>query len=115
MGCNKHHQNVLPCIAKGHNIWDVRRMRPWLGLELMRAQGFPKDLKLKYDPHDPSIPAHIHSIISKHFKGKAKEVTDGDMRNMAGNTMTIPVMGILQVIPKLSLRSINGAPYWNFV
>ena len=102
MGCNKHHQNVLPCIAKGHNLWDVRRMRPWLGLQLMMAQGFPKDMKLKYDPDDPSIPQHIHPIISREFKNKAKEVTDSDLRNMAGNTMTIPVMGILQVATKLS-------------
>ena len=92
---NKYFTHMLPCISKNHTVWNVQEMRPWLGHQLMMAQGFPKSMKLEFDPTDESIPKHIRDTISKRLK--KRKVSDLDLKHMAGNTMTIPVMGILEV------------------
>ena len=55
MSRNKHYKNLIPCITRGHTMWDVLNMRPLLGLQLMMAQGSPNDLKAQFDPADASI------------------------------------------------------------
>jgi len=87
-------ENVLPCISKNHTIWDVVNMKPWLGLELMRAQGFPEDCKLKFSLQDPTIPPHIKTAIAGRLR--KSELSDYDLHAMAGNTMSIPIMFLLQ-------------------
>ena len=94
MARNKFNLDILPCITKSHMIWDVRKGRPWLGSELMQAQGFPKDMKLYYDPDDETLPPSIHNAIAR--LGRTS-VSDRELKHMAGNTMTIPIMGIIQV------------------
>ena len=94
MSRNKFNLDVLPCITKSHVIWNVKKGRPWLGNELMQAQGFPKDMKLFYDPDDKTLPPSIHNAIAR--LGKTG-ISDRELKHMAGNTMTIPIMGILQV------------------
>jgi len=96
MARNKFNQDLLPCITKSHTIWDVRRGQPWLGKQLLWAQGFPRDMKRRYNPEDSSIPKHIHDAISMRLNGKTY-VSDADLKKMAGNTMTVPIMGLLQV------------------
>jgi hypothetical protein len=76
-------------------IWNVKKGRPWLGQELMQAQGFPKDMKLRYDPNDETLPVAIHNAITR--LNRHMTVTDSDLKKMAGNTMTVPIMGLLQV------------------
>jgi len=100
MGRNKHNQNVLPCISRKALIWDVENMRPWFGLELMMAQGFPKDLKLSFNPDDAALPEPIRTAICR--ETTKRSLTDRDLKKIAGNTMTIPIMGILQVAEVIS-------------
>jgi hypothetical protein len=94
-GRNKHHENVIPCITKHHTIWDVENCRPLIGLQLMMAQGFSKDVKLHYNSEDPTIPSNIKKVIEKELKKRS--VTDLDLNRMSGNTMTLAIMGLLQV------------------
>lgn len=65
----------------------------------MMAQGYSKDVKLHFDPADPSNQSNnypsINDVVTRELKKRS--VTDGDLSKMAGNTMTIPIMGILQV------------------
>lgn len=76
-------------------------MRPWSGIELMMVQGFSPDLKLEFDAKDEGVPAHIRQIIQRHLTKRA--VTSHDLKQMAGNTMTQPIMLILQVSAGLAL------------
>ena len=108
---NKAAIGLLPCITKSHTVWDVQGQKPWLGLQLMMAQGFPSNMKLKFDPSNHSkeetIPSNMRTIISDRLGGKC-ELNDRDLKQMAGNTMTIPIMGLLQVArggPTLLLKS----------
>ena len=107
---NKSNLDVLPCITKSHMIWDVRKGRPWLGSELMQAQGFPKDMKLVYDPDDETLPPSIHNAIAR--LGRTC-VSDRELKHMAGNTMTIPIMGILQVRRGQSVMSTFRIPTYS--
>ena len=70
-------------------------MRPWLGLQLMMVQGFAPDYKLQFNEDDTDITKEISQAILLRL-GK-QEVTDADLHQMAGNTMTIPVMMAIQV------------------
>jgi hypothetical protein len=104
--------NLLPCISKGHTVWDVRRMRPWLGVELMMVQGFDPKAKCKFDPLDQgileSLPERIVEAIERmHPKW---EVSDLDLKRMAGNTMTVPVMMLLQAFPVSPSTQIHRHP-----
>jgi hypothetical protein len=97
MGRHKHKstEGLLPCITKGHRLWNVKKMRPWLGKELLRAQGFPKDVKTTFNEDDQHVPAPIKDAISQRL-GR-KDITDMECMKLAGNTMTVPLMMLLQV------------------
>ena len=88
--------NIIPSLAKGSKIWDVARMQPWLSLELMAAQGFPTDSKLSFSEEDMEIPQHVKDAILQRVK--YKDVSDSDLHRMAGNTMSVPIMVLLQVV-----------------
>ena len=59
------------------------------------AQGFPSNMKLKFDPGDQTVPEATRTAIAKRLS--KREVSDLDLKHMAGNTMTVGVIGILQV------------------
>jgi hypothetical protein len=97
LGRNKHLSNlgVLPCITKKHTLWDVVRRKPWSGMELLLAQGFREDMKLSAcEPH-LGLEAGIEQTIRERLGKEA--LLDQDLRNLAGNTMTVPIMMMLQV------------------
>ena len=108
MGRNKSQADIVPCISKKHTIWDLKRQKPWFGKELMLVQGFPKDISLSLDDNSKSIPARIRSTLQRM---SSTTVSDTDLLRMAGNTMTVPVMMILQVrwpsLAKPTLRYIK--------
>ena len=96
---NKHHTDLIPCILRTHTIWDVANMRPVIGLQLLMAQGFPADLKLNFDPETDvdHMDPHKFRCLSKFVAETGRtRVDDVDLRSMAGNTMTVQVMGIIQ-------------------
>lgn len=93
---------VLPCISKGHTIWDVQRQVPWLGFELLMAQGFPRDVQTIFQD-TPETPNSIRRAIKSINK---TSVSDCELRQLAGNTMTVPVMMLLQVAHSIHIRSI---------
>ena len=108
MARNKRHQDLLPCITKHHTLWNVKRMRPWLGVELLLVQGFhasPDDrIVTDFFPNDPNISDRVKRVLSTSFKSKSNRtyVTDHELREMAGNTMTVGAMGILQAWVEIS-------------
>lgn len=106
---NKHPSwsGVLPCIPKNHVLWDVNRARPWIGFELMMAQGFPNTLKTGV-AKDHDLPMNVQKAILRlmHTHGQHRKecsVTDRDLCALAGNTMTVPIMMLLQVLPSVIL------------
>ena len=93
--------DYLQCISRGHKIWDIGRRRPWLGLELMRLQGFPDDVKLEFR-EDTVARASVREAILERLEKTL--VTDTDLHSLAGNTMTVPVMMLLQVALEIYRR-----------
>ena len=79
-------------------MWDVANMRPVLGLQLLMAQGLPADLKLHFDPTDvDDMDPFQFDCVSKFVEETGRtRVDDADLKSMAGNTMTVQVMGIIQ-------------------
>jgi hypothetical protein len=112
MARKKSSTHILPCITKSHVIWNVSDGVPWLGKQLLCVQGFPKDLKFHYNDQDKAISKPIHTAIQSRLRGKVK-ITDLDLRCMAGNTMSVPVMGALQVavVIQLSTEGQNRRSY----
>jgi hypothetical protein len=86
----------LPCISKTHTFFNVALQRPWTGWELLLAQGFPADMKTRFDPEDTGVPLQSRDAIVNRLGGKV-QVSDIDLKAMAGNTMSVPVMLLLQV------------------
>jgi hypothetical protein len=80
-------------------MWDVANMRPVIGLQLLMAQGFPADLKLSFDPETDGDHMDLYQFgcVSKFVAATGRtRVDDASLRSMAGNTMTVQVMGIIQ-------------------
>ena len=69
-------------------------------------------MKLRYNDQDKAISKPIHTAIQSRLRGKVK-ITDLDLRCMAGNTMSVPVMGALQVavVIQLSTEGQNRRSY----
>jgi hypothetical protein len=80
-------------------MWDLANMRPVLGLQLLMAQVFLPDVKLNFDDTNAASPAYLTKFVQETGK---KRVTDVDLKSMAGNTMTVQVMGIIQAGVKRS-------------
>ena len=83
-----------------------------MGIELMMVQGFSPDMKLEFDADDEDLPLHFRKCI-QHQLSK-KRVTDLDLKKMAGNTMTIPVMMLLQVLRNFQSLPQNTQLYPTF-
>ena len=74
-------------------------MRPVIGLQLLMAQGFPADLKLNFDAEADRDHMDLFQFgcLSNFVADTGRtRVDDMDLRSMAGNTMTVQVMGIIQ-------------------
>ena len=89
---------MVPCILRTHTIWDVANMRPVNGLQLLMAQGFPADVRLHFDETCVcDMDLYQAGCLTKFVEGTGKtRVDDMEIRSMAGNTMTVQVMGIIQ-------------------
>ena len=73
-------------------------MRPVIGLQLLMAQGFPADMKLNFDvTNADDMDLYKFGRLAKFVEDTGKsQVNDAELRSMAGNTMTVQVMGIIQ-------------------
>ena len=88
------HDDVLPCLLKGHRYWHSGRGRPILGLELLRGQGFGKNVVTSGVIREGDDPV---------------TVSDMELNRIAGNTISIPVIGVVAgaMLGACPLRSIR--------
>ena len=72
----------MPCLLRTHVYVHTKRARPICGTERMRLQGFSRDLVLS----------------GLDSEGKILQVTQRDLCSLAGDTMSVPVMGSLLTV-----------------
>ena len=85
-GCVKDPRlaGVVPCVLRGHILWDTKMGRPLKGTELLRVHGFC-----------------LEPAVSK--------LDDGILRKLAGDTISVPPIGCILM---LALASI--CPHGNY-
>lgn len=76
------HLSFIPCLLKTHNYWVTHRQRLLIGVEKLAAQGFPAYIKTSYYDEDDS----------------ERQITDAELSSIAGNTISIPVIGSMMFL-----------------
>ena len=84
MASCKHigHSGSMPCLLRTHQYVHTMRGRPICGTERMRVQGYSRDLALR----------------GKDSEGKPVQVSQRSLCALAGDTMSVPVMGSLLAV-----------------
>jgi len=76
------HMSFLPCLLKTHTYWITHRQRLLIGAEKLAAQGFPPYIETAYVDPD----------------GSQHEISDAQLSSIAGNTISIPVIGSMMFL-----------------
>ena len=84
MASCKHigHSGSMPCLLRTHQYVHTMRGRPICGTERMRLQGYSRDLVLR----------------GKDSEGNPVQVSQRSLCALAGDTMSVPVMGSLLAV-----------------
>ena len=84
MAAGKHlgRSGSMPCLLRSHQYVHTQRARPICGTERMRVQGFSRRLMLS----DTDAAGHVQKISQR------------DLCALAGDTMSVPVMGSLLAV-----------------
>jgi hypothetical protein len=80
---------VAPCLLTTHTYFNTLLGRPHVGLEHLLLQGFQKCVRTTVCIETPDL--HKHGSL-----------TDDDLKFIAGNTISVPVIGTVMAIAKVS-------------
>ena len=89
MAACKHlgRSGTMPCLLRTHQYVHTQRARPICGTERMRMQGFSRHLILS----DGGGPGGVSP-------GQVQQISQRDLCALAGDTMSVPVMGSLLAV-----------------
>jgi hypothetical protein len=80
---------VAPCLLTTHTYFNTLLGRPHVGLEHLLLQGFQKCVRTTVCIETPDL--HKHGSL-----------TDDDLKFIAGNTISVPVIGTVMAIAQVS-------------